>query len=54
LVRAPQYEFVQIYTCPILPGNLREIPPLDTPAATPPLLSKQIAPTVSNAASWNS
>ncbi len=37
--------------CPTLPGNLREIPPLDTPPATPPRPSRHIAPTVSNGGS---
>ncbi len=35
---------------PTLPGDLREMPPLETPAAASPVMSRQMAPTVSKGA----
>ena len=35
---------------PTLPGDLRDIPPLETPAAVPPPISRHMAPTVSRGA----
>lgn len=45
-----QHPHPNMVACPTLPGDLREMPPLETPAATPPFASRQIAPTVSRGA----